>query len=91
MKNIPRVDLNDFITTNTLKKNSFVNTIGNAFESIGFVILKGHFLSPEQTEQLYKAIRRFFALPEETKKSYEISGLGGQRGYTSFGKESAKV
>jgi isopenicillin N synthase-like dioxygenase len=90
MKNIPRVDLNDFITTNTLKKNSFVNTIGNAFESIGFVILKGHFLSPEQTEQLYKAIRRFFALPEEIKKSYEISGLGGQRGYTSFGKESAK-
>lgn len=90
MKNIPRVDLNDFLSSNTTQKNTFVTTVGNAFESIGFVILKGHFLSQEQTEQLYDAIQLFFDLPEEVKQSYEIEGLGGQRGYTSFGKESAK-
>ncbi|MGB5358484.1 MAG: 2OG-Fe(II) oxygenase family protein, partial [Eudoraea sp.] len=28
--------------------------------------------------------------PEDIKDSYEIEGIGGQRGYTSFGKEHAK-
>ena len=32
----------------------------------------------------------FFALPANEKKKYEIAGLAGQRGYTSFGKEHAK-
>ena len=32
----------------------------------------------------------FFSLPNETKSKYEIQGLAGQRGYTSFGKEHAK-
>ena len=90
MKNIPRVDLNDFLSSNASQKNTFVKTVGSAFESIGFVILRGHFLHQEQTEQLYRAIQQFFDLPKEVKQSYEIEGLGGQRGYTSFGKESAK-
>ncbi|WP_445750211.1 isopenicillin N synthase family dioxygenase, partial [Polaribacter sp.] len=32
----------------------------------------------------------YFDLPLETKKKYEIPGIGGQRGYVSFGKEAAK-
>ena len=32
----------------------------------------------------------FFDLPDDIKNKYEIDGLGGQRGYTSFGKEHAK-
>jgi isopenicillin N synthase-like dioxygenase len=39
---------------------------------------------------LYKQIKLFFELPQEIKERYEIQGLGGQRGYTSFGKEHAK-
>jgi isopenicillin N synthase-like dioxygenase len=38
----------------------------------------------------YTASKAFFALPEEVKRKYEIAGLAGQRGYTSFGKEHAK-
>ena len=38
----------------------------------------------------YDAVKKFFALPTETKRSYEIPELAGQRGYTSFGKEHAK-
>lgn len=34
--------------------------------------------------------KAFFALPEATKRKYEVAGLAGQRGYTSFGKEHAK-
>ena len=90
MKNIPSVNLNDFLSSDPSKKQQFINAIGNAYEEIGFVALSGHFLTDEITNNLYKSVKDFFDLPSEVKESYEIDGLGGQRGYTSFGKESAK-
>lgn len=87
---IPSVDLNDFLSDDPIRKQKFVNEIGRAYEDIGFVALKGHFLSDELVNQLYKSVKEFFALPVETKEKYEIEGIGGQRGYTSFGKEHAK-
>ena len=90
MKNIPRVDLSDFLSNDPKRKNAFISSIGKAFEDIGFVILKGHYLTEEHTQKLYREINTFFALPEEIKCNYEIEGLAGQRGYTAFGKESAK-
>ncbi|MFM8490076.1 MAG: 2-oxoglutarate and iron-dependent oxygenase domain-containing protein, partial [Bacteroidota bacterium] len=41
-------------------------------------------------EGFFNASKAFFALPVEVKKKYEIPGMAGQRGYTSFGKEHAK-
>ncbi len=38
---------------------------------------------------LYDEIHNFFDLPIENKLKYEIEGIGGQRGFTSFGKEHA--
>lgn len=90
MENIPRLDLADFLSEDPKRKETFVFTLGQAFEEIGFVILKGHYLTSSTTEQLYSEIKRFFSLPDATKKTYEIEGMAGQRGYTSFGKESAK-
>lgn len=90
MQNIPSVDLRDFLSDDPVRKQKFVNEIGKAYEEIGFVALKGHFLSDDLTGTLYEEVRNFFNLPLETKKKYEIPGIGGQRGYVSFGKESAK-
>ncbi len=90
MNNIPSVDLADFLSDDAKRKQKFVAEIGNAYEDIGFVSLKNHFLSDELVTELYKEIKAFFALPLATKSSYEIEGLGGQRGYVSFGKEHAK-
>ncbi|MFO7674504.1 MAG: 2-oxoglutarate and iron-dependent oxygenase domain-containing protein, partial [Lutibacter sp.] len=90
MKNIPSVDLSDFLSGDAARKQKFIKEIGEAYEEIGFVALRGHFLSDELTENLYKEVKNFFDLPEKVKQSYEIEGIGGQRGYTSFGKESAK-
>ncbi|MDO9138495.1 MAG: 2-oxoglutarate and iron-dependent oxygenase domain-containing protein [Lutibacter sp.] len=90
MKNIPSVDLSDFLSGDPARKQKFIKEIGEAYEEIGFVALRGHFLSDELTENLYKEVKNFFDLPDEVKQSYEIEGIGGQRGYTSFGKESAK-
>ncbi len=90
MNNIPSVDLKDFLSVDPKRKKKFVDEIGKAYEDIGFVALKGHFLSDNLVSDLYAEIKNFFDLPLETKKKYEIEGLGGQRGYTSFGKEHAK-
>ncbi len=90
MKNIPSVDLSDFLSEDLNKKQKFIKEIGEAYEEIGFVALKGHFLTDELSNKLYKEVKNFFDLPNEVKETYEIEGIGGQRGYTSFGKESAK-
>lgn len=90
MSLVPSVDLNDFLSEDLDRKNKFIKEIGTAFEKIGFVALSGHFLSADLVDNLYKEIKHFFDLPQETKDSYEIEGTGGQRGFTSFGKEHAK-
>ncbi|AJR04206.1 isopenicillin N synthase family dioxygenase [Siansivirga zeaxanthinifaciens] len=90
MNIIPSVNLKDFTSNDATKKQQFVEAIGKAYEEIGFVALKGHFLDETLVENLYKEVKNFFDLPLETKQKYEIPGIGGQRGYVSFGKESAK-
>jgi len=90
MKNIPSVDLNDFLSNDSKRKQKFVDEIGAAYSDIGFVALKGHFLSDDLSDNLYKEVKDFYALSQEIKDKYEIEGIGGARGYTGFGKESAK-
>ncbi|WP_299627342.1 2-oxoglutarate and iron-dependent oxygenase domain-containing protein [uncultured Tenacibaculum sp.] len=90
MDRIPSVDLRDFLSEDENRKQKFINEIGNAYETIGFVALKGHFLDETLVDNLYAQIKKFFELPVDTKQKYEIPGIGGQRGYVSFGKESAK-
>lgn len=90
MNAIPSVDLKEFLSNDPQEKQKFVKEIGAAFEEIGFVALSGHFLSDELVKELYAQIKAFFALSQDRKDAYEIPGIGGQRGYTSFGKEHAK-
>lgn len=90
MNQIPSLDLNEFTSGDKQQRQKFVADLGKAYEEIGFVALKGHFLSPELVESLYAQIRAFFALSNAVKSQYEIPGLAGQRGYTAFGKEHAK-
>ena len=90
MNKIPSVNLADFLSDDPNKKQKFINEIGHAYETIGFVALKGHFLEDTLVNNLYSEIKNFFELPVVTKEKYEIPGIGGQRGYVSFGKESAK-
>ena len=87
---IPSLDLNDFRKHDTAARKAFVQALGQAFTDIGFVAIKNHGLSDELTERLYDRVQAFFALPDETKKKYEIEALHGQRGYTGRGKEHAK-
>ena len=90
MNKIPSVDLNDFLSDDLQKKSLFVDTIGSAFQEIGFCAVRGHFLDDQLVKRLYDQIKLFFDLPTDIKKKYEHPEFSGQRGYVSFGKESAK-
>ena len=90
MNQIPSLDLRDFLSEDTKRKEEFVQSIGKAFQEIGFCAVKGHLLSDDLVERLYKQIKLFFDLPYEVKAKYEFPQYSGQRGYVSFGKESAK-
>lgn len=90
MNAVPSVNLEDFLSEDIEKKQNFISEIGAAFEDIGFVAVSGHFLGESLVASLYEEIKHFFELPQDIKDTYEIAGIGGQRGYTSFGKEHAK-
>ncbi|WP_420316951.1 isopenicillin N synthase family dioxygenase [Ekhidna sp.] len=87
---VPSLDLADFTNGTPDQKNAFVSSLGEAYTNIGFVSVKNHGLSDELTKNLYAAVEKFFRLPDEIKKKYEIIELAGQRGYISKGREKAK-
>lgn len=86
---IPVVDLSEFSGT-PAQKAAFVSALGKAYEDVGFVAVKNHGITDRIIESLYRNTTAFFGLPQAVKSTYEIPGLAGQRGYTSFGKEHAK-
>ncbi|MBX2907615.1 MAG: isopenicillin N synthase family oxygenase [Taibaiella sp.] len=88
--NIPVVDLNNFLSGDEAAKQNFVCDLGKAYEEVGFVAVKNHGISNELVAQMYHEAACFFNLPTDVKQKYEIPGLAGQRGYTSFGREHAK-
>src|SRR5580704_11524183 len=86
---IPVVDLAEF-SGDRKQKAAFVDLLGKAYEDVGFVAVKNHGISNSTIDGLYKNATAFFNLPQPVKNIYEVPGLAGQRGYTSFGKEHAK-
>jgi len=90
LETIPSVDLQKFKSTDPQDKAHFVRTLGSALSEIGFFVVKNHGIDLSLIDSAYQIAQTFFELPVHTKKQYEMPGLAGQRGYTSFGKEHAK-
>lgn len=87
---IPVVDLAAFTSGSPAQKAAFVQELGKAYEEVGFVAVKNHGIPDQLIADQYAYVQQFFSLPLEKKLKYEIAGLAGQRGYTSFGREHAK-
>lgn len=87
---IPSLDLADFTSGDPIRKQQFVRELGEAYNNIGFVAIRNHYLTDELSAKLYATIKKFYALPDAVKQRYEIAGLAGQRGYIGKGKEHAK-
>lgn len=87
---IPVVDLSKYVNGSEAEKSEFVQKLGKAFHEIGFVSVKNHGIPPVLIDSFYENSKKFFNESVELKRKYEVPGLAGQRGYTSFGKEHAK-
>lgn len=89
-RTIPLVDLSSFVNGDNDQRLAFVEKLGKAFHEVGFVGVINHGVPKDLIAKFFEASKAFFSLPLDVKKKYEIPGLAGQRGYTSFGKEHAK-
>jgi isopenicillin N synthase-like dioxygenase len=89
-RGIPLVDLNMFVHGNGRQRSEFIDQLGKAFHNTGFVGVINHGVPGPLIETFYARSKTFFSLPPEVKCKYEITGMAGQRGYTSFGKEHAR-
>lgn len=87
---IASVDLADYRSDDPGRRRRFVQALGDSFSRIGFAAVTGHDLDDALQARLFDEVQAFFALPEDTKRRYEIPGLKGQRGYSAFGAEKAR-
>lgn len=86
---IPVVTLSDYTHGSPEARRRFIQTFGDGLKEFGFITLQGHGVDHALIRQAYELFQEFFSMDLETKKRYEHVS-GGQRGYTSFGKEHAK-
>ena len=70
--------------------DGFAQKLGKSFEEYGFAIIADHGIPDQLIHRAEDKAKAFFALPEEVKRKYLITGGGGARGYTPFGIEHAR-
>ena len=68
----------------------FVDALGSTYMQFGFCGISGHGISPSLISESYRQVEAFFALPLADKQKYHIPGVGGARGYTALGVETAR-
>jgi isopenicillin N synthase-like dioxygenase len=68
----------------------FAQDLGSSFARYGFAVIEGHDLDQARIDAALAAAKEFFALPDDVKRAYHLTGGAGQRGYTPFGVETAK-
>ncbi len=90
MASIPNLNFAKWSQGTENEKAEFVKELGAAYTDIGFITIRNHGFGEEVQDELYDKASEFFGLEKSIKAAYEIEGLAGQRGYTSFGKEHAK-
>jgi isopenicillin N synthase-like dioxygenase len=59
--------------------------LGQSFASAGFCAITGHGVADDVIAAAFDAGRRFFALPEETKRRWHIDGWPVKRGFDPIG------
>jgi isopenicillin N synthase-like dioxygenase len=68
----------------------FSRAVGASFRETGFALVKDHGIDPDLIARGWELTRQFFALSVAEKQRYSVPGQGGARGYTPFGRETAK-
>ncbi len=88
---IPTLDIRRFTApASAADREAFVAELGAAYREWGFAGIRNHGIPQSLIDGAYEAFKRFFALPDATKRQYHVPGGGGARGYTPFMVETAK-
>lgn len=87
---IPVVDLQLFLHGDPSQQQTFIATLGQALETLGFFAVVNHGVDRDLIQQAYHQAEAFFQRSDDVKLRYEDAALNGQRGFTRFGKEHAK-
>ena len=69
---------------------AFVAHFAGSFERYGFAVVGDHELPQSSIDGCLDRFKRFFGQDAAVKERYRVPGIGGARGYTSFGVETAK-
>lgn len=87
---IPTLDIRHFTSGSSEEKQKFVESLGHAYETIGFAAIHGHGIPDALIENLYAESKSFFSLSSEVKKKYARPEANNQRGFVTMGVEHAK-
>jgi isopenicillin N synthase-like dioxygenase len=85
-RKVPELSLSDYSNGTPQTRGQFQRALFDGLRDYGFVILTDHNVDAALLDDAYRLSEAVFALPQETKNSYQ----GGMRGYTPFGVEHAK-
>ena len=90
LRKVPELSLLSYVNGSEAEQAQFIDQLFNGIKDYGFIILVDHTVDQEVIDGSYQAIHSFFQQPLEQKEKLVCPEGGGQRGYTSFGKEHAK-
>ena len=68
---------------------SDLKILKEALNTHGFFTITDHDIDDSLLDESYTCAKEFFDLPEDIKNQYARPEIGGARGYTPFGKETA--
>jgi isopenicillin N synthase-like dioxygenase len=74
----------------TRDPDAFVRRFAGSFERYGFAVVSDHELPQALIDGCLVRFKAFFVQDEPAKRRYHVPGIGGARGYTPFGIETAK-
>ncbi len=85
MSLIPRISLDDLSSNNT----EATKNLKHALERHGFFSIYDHEIDQSLINKCYAKSKEFFNLDLDIKNKYANPNIGGARGYTPYGKETA--
>jgi len=85
---ISAVDLNAFLRAPSARRKSITETVDNALQHNGFLLVRGHGVPADLMTSMVSASRSFFALPPAEKMRVAQPDPGTMRGYVAMGRES---
>ena len=88
-KAVPRLRIQPYLEGTEADRSNFIEAFVDGLKEYGFVTLIDPPIDSSLVSQSYNSIEKFFKQPFQEK--IKLDSLdGGQRGYTTFGKEKAK-